>query len=166
MAKGDSEKYKELMIIHGHLKSLTKVDEIQELIDGLKNLNVDKLNKEDFRKLEQILDEMLKFISVKKSTKAENGVVRLDDIKLWETINTTCSLRGITLSRGNISIIRDAILYTFGTPSITKDQLLATIDKAEKEYFSEGAYYRTDIPQGICNHIKQRIEELYNEKIN
>ncbi len=111
-------------------------------------------------------------------TKAENGLVRLDDIKLWETINTTCSLRGITLSRGNISIIRDAILYTFGTPSITKDQLLAILPELTKEYFKKDITHADEMLADIqamsmeIGHLrtkaimKQRIEEMFNEKIN
>lgn len=33
-----------------------------------------------------------------------------NSITLWEIINETCSLRGISLSRGQIAIIRDAII--------------------------------------------------------
>jgi len=150
-------------------------------------------------------------------TKSENGLVRLSN-KNWDVICQVLRNHHEQLANGDYLKCVNAIIETFGTPSITKEykrnqpcgcvmcicqdeelchgcgakscanwreeghreklifkdesinltkeQLLATIDKAEKEYFSEGAYYRTDIPQGICNHIKQRIEELFNEKIN
>lgn len=109
-------------------------------------------------------------------TKAENGLVNKEIDKLvtdycirvrdWCKQNRVEYVGDFLIAPTIENFIKDTIIPKFSTPSITKEQLLATIDKAEKEYFSEGAYYRTDIPQGICNHIKQRIEELYNEKIN
>lgn len=45
-----------------------------------------------------------------------NKLVELDRDELWEEIERTCSLRGITLSRGNNSIISDAIFTKFGNP--------------------------------------------------
>ncbi len=98
-------------------------------------------------------------------TKSENGLVRLSN-KNWDVICQVLRNHHEQLANGDYLKCVNAIIETLGIPSITKERLLAILPEHCGCHRDYRVCVRHEGENITIDEMKQRIEELFNEKIN
>ncbi len=127
--------------------------------------NIEKL-KADFDKGWKDWEKWCLFLDSRTvEPKAENGLVRLSN-KNWDVICQVLRNHHEQLANGDYLKCVNAIIETLGIPSITKERLLAILPEHCGCHRDYRVCVRHEGENITIDEMKQRIEELFNEKIN